>query len=161
MRVLSSSTSPKLIDGTVDRGFGRGSRLLGFPTANLNSNKSASLSEFLSCRECKDGIYIGWASVSCIDEPQKAAISVGLNPTFEDSEVRLLEAHLIDYSGTDFYGQDIRIVLCAYIREALKFSSLDELKCEIWKDCEFARHKLEKEAHLAELKNHPFLKFGS
>ena len=159
MRELHRSVKPILIEGVVEQGFGRGSKLLGFPTANVNSSSSSSLSDFLSSNKCKDGVYIGWVSVRSVKGPQKAAISVGLNPTFEDSKVRLLEAHLVDYTGPDFYGEEIRIALCAYVREALKFSSLEELKNEIWKDCEFARVSLEKEADLKNLQQHLFLEF--
>ena len=161
MRGIHRIAPPCLIEGVVEHGFGRGSKLLGFATANVSANTSASLSDFLSSEKCVDGVYVGWVSVRSIASPQKAAISVGLNPTFEDSKVRLLEAHLIDYSGPDFYGEDIRIVLCAYIREALKFECVEDLKTEIWEDCEVARQVLEKDQVFASHRNDPFLEFNS
>jgi riboflavin kinase/FMN adenylyltransferase len=126
------------IQGTVEHGFCRGSTALGYPTANINSDTSPSLSQFLCSPDCPDGVYMGWASLPSIRDPMKAAISVGLNPTFEDSEVRLLEAYLLDYKGPDFYGETLRLVITGHIRASLKFDSLESLKNAIAEDCEFA-----------------------
>ncbi len=144
MSCLRSLETPVRIEGLVEHGFGRGSTSLGFPTANLDASSSESLSVFLKSSECTDGVYIGWATIDGEKEVYKAAVSVGVNPTFEDSRVRLLEAHLLDYSGPNFYGGKLRLILVAFIRESKKFDSLDELKKAIWDDCELARVWLEK-----------------
>lgn len=160
-RVYTNLSPVTFLEGVVERGFGRGSKSLGFPTANLNSNSSASVKEFLNSPSCQDGIYVGWASIEGFEGIFNAAISVGLNPTFEDSKVRLLEAHLIDFSGPNFYGRRLRLILCAFIRPTLKFESIESLKEEIWNDCEFSREWLEKDQSSKALEGSSFLTWNS
>ena len=62
---------PFRIRGTVVKGFGRGSRELGIPTANVDA---ASLSAALG--EAVTGIYAGFASVGASDEVRAAAARV-------------------------------------------------------------------------------------
>ena len=57
MRLLES---PLLLKGTVVRGFGRGSKELGIPTANLDS---AALEASGALAGSLAGIYAGWAIV--------------------------------------------------------------------------------------------------
>ena len=54
---------PWQLKGTVVKGFGRGSKELGIPTANLDS---ASLQSALA--EAVTGIYCGWSSVGSSHE---------------------------------------------------------------------------------------------
>lgn len=145
------------LEGVVEHGFGRGSKTIGFATANLNSATSSSVKGFLESDICKDGIYIGWVGLPNGGGVFKAAVSVGNNPTFEDSKVRLLEAHLLDYVGPDFYDARIRVLLCAFIRSSSKFASIDELTSAISKDCEYARMWLTTDPALVEASKDPFL----
>lgn len=161
MRHLNRLAPFPCIEGIVEHGFGRGSKTLGYPTANLNSASSASVSSFLSSIECRDGVYIGWVTIPNFSLAFKAAISVGINPTFEDSKVRLLEAHLLDYTGPDFYDMNVRIVLCAHIRDSLKFTSIQGLIDEIHHDCEFARSWLENDMHFSRTRDHAWLRVHS
>ena len=74
----SFNGEPRILRGTVVRGFGRGSKQLGFPTANL---ESPDIKEFTNSHAT--GIYAGLARV--MNGPDSAvypaAISVGWNPT--------------------------------------------------------------------------------
>lgn len=83
MRILTKLAQPVFLDGTVEHGFSRGSKTLGFATANVNASSSKSVADFLASPLCKDGIYIGWARIPGIHAPFKAAISVGINPTYD------------------------------------------------------------------------------
>ena len=67
-----------IVRGTVVHGFGRGSKQLGFPTANLNSIDAKAFAS-----DYPTGIYAGWAKVSGGPDSRvyPAAISVGWNPT--------------------------------------------------------------------------------
>jgi FAD synthase len=143
----------------VEHGFGRGSKTLGYPTANLNCRSSPSIHEFLALSDSHDGIYMGWVALPGNSTIYKAAISIGKNPTFEDSRTRLLEAHLLDYNGEDFYNVKIRVLLCAYIRESLKFESIDELISAIDTDCAFTREWLDTDEVFSSLKHDEFLRF--
>lgn len=113
------------IDGTVVHGDGRG-RDLGCPTANLES-----ANELLPAY----GIY---ASVAIIGGRQHAAVtSVGIRPTIGDGRLTV-ETHLLDGSF-DLYGRPMRLAFVQWLREELKFDSLDALKDQIASDCAAAR----------------------
>ena len=71
------------------------------------------------------GIYMAW----CLHEEQKfrAAVSVGWNPVYNNSE-KTLEAHIISNETlSDFYGEIISVRLLRYIRAEALYSSFDAL----------------------------------
>jgi FAD synthase len=51
---------PVFMEGPVVRGFGRGSRLVGFPTANLPTERYAAT----LLPDLPVGVYYGWAMVA-------------------------------------------------------------------------------------------------
>jgi len=67
---------PWYMGGPVIKGFGRGSKILGIPTANL---PTSAISKELREHVC--GIYIGWAGLSN-KGVYKMVMSVGYNPFF-------------------------------------------------------------------------------
>ena len=89
-----------IVKGEVVHGFGRGSKLLGFPTANLNILDS-NTSFFSSLAE---GIYYGYSTLN--DIQYKSVMSIGLNPTFNTVK-KTFEVYLIGYTGDDFYGENL------------------------------------------------------
>jgi FAD synthase len=124
-----------IITGEVVHGFGRGSKLLGFPTANLNIIDS-SVSFFYSLAE---GIYYGYATLHNIK--YKAVMSIGLNPTFNTTK-KTFEIYLIGYYGDDFYGDNLTVNVVEFIRESIKCKDIEELKEWIRRDVEIAKTKL-------------------
>jgi hypothetical protein len=58
--------------GTVVKGFGRGSKELGVPTANLDPEALGS-----SLDGVQPGVYFGWASVGASGEVYKMVMSIG------------------------------------------------------------------------------------
>jgi riboflavin kinase/FMN adenylyltransferase len=58
--------------------------------------------------------------------------NVGDRPTVETEGV-IVETFIIDFDE-EIYGTEIRVDFLNYIREELKFDSLEELKCQIAKD---------------------------
>uniref|UniRef100_A0A1I7UNK0 riboflavin kinase n=1 Tax=Caenorhabditis tropicalis TaxID=1561998 RepID=A0A1I7UNK0_9PELO len=122
---------PYRFEGEVVRGFGRGGKELGCPTANMDDAVVNGLPEGLSL-----GVYYGIAQFE--GKEYKMAMSIGWNPQYHN-EKKTLEIHLIDYSGSDFYGKRMSAVIQGFIREMKSFSSLDELKAAIAKDIEIAR----------------------
>ena len=56
-----------------------------------------------------------------------AAMSLGGNPTFGESELKM-EAFLLDYAG-DLYGRPIEIDFLARLRDIERFDSVDQLVC--------------------------------
>ncbi|EFP02082.1 hypothetical protein GCK72_014987 [Caenorhabditis remanei] len=122
---------PYHFEGEVVRGFGRGGKELGCPTANMDDTVIENLPEGL-----KVGVYYGKATFK--GNTYSMAMSVGWNPQYHN-EKKTVEVHLIDYAGGDFYGKRLSAVIVGYIRDMRSFASLEELKTAIAKDIEIAR----------------------
>jgi hypothetical protein len=90
---------PWFIGGPVIKGFGRGSKVLGIPTANLPAeNFSDVVSEHTS------GVYFGWAGLSTRGV-YKMVMSIGWNPYFDNTEktvVSVLHAVISMFSSITF-----------------------------------------------------------
>lgn len=123
-----------IIIGEVVHGVGRGSKLLGFPTANLKVIDKDSFFDSLA-----EGIYYGYATLHNIK--YKAVMSIGLNPTFNTVK-KTFEVYLINYTGDDFYGDNLTVNIVEYIRESIKCRDIEELKTWIRRDVEIAINKL-------------------
>ena len=113
---------PAEVEGIVVHGDHRG-RLLGFPTANLQTPPGVLVPQL--------GIYAG-ATLG-----NRAAISIGTNPTYGGTE-RRAEAHLLDFDG-DLYGQRLVVELWERLRDEARFSSEEALVEAIGADCAQAR----------------------
>jgi len=86
------------------------------------------------------GIYAGWAYIA--NKRHKAAISIGINPTFTpDKQVPSVEAYLLDFDD-DIYGEQLKIEFIARLRDELKFDSVDALVEQIWNDVAQVRELL-------------------
>ncbi len=119
--------------GRVIYGNGLGRRL-GFPTANIETRGET--------KGMREGVYAGFTVVD--GRTYRSVINIGRSPSvITDGAVRI-ETHLIDFDG-NLYGREVRVELCAFLREERKFSSLDELKARISYD------KAEAEKILAQL----------
>jgi riboflavin kinase/FMN adenylyltransferase len=108
------------LTGRVVKGFQRG-RSIGFSTANLD------------CADLlipADGVYAGSCQVDDRDYP--VAISIGSTPTFEQQQYQV-EAHLIGYTG-DLYDRTITLRVHQWVRDQLRFPSIDELKAQLKRD---------------------------
>ncbi len=122
--------------GEVVHGLKRG-REIGYPTANLG----ADLEGFVPA----DGVYAGWL----VDEGSAdrlrpgvrypAAISVGLNPTFDDVDARQVEAYVLDETTLDLYGHRVEVRFVERLRPTLAFSGVEELVDRIGDDVERTR----------------------
>ncbi|XP_045596021.1 riboflavin kinase isoform X2 [Procambarus clarkii] len=118
---------PHFAVGTVVKGFGRGSKELGIPTANFPQHVVEQLPE-----EVTTGIYYGWAKVE--DGPTcKMVMSIGWNPYYNNKK-KSMETHIMHVFNEDFYGSELRVVMLGYIRPEKNFSSLDELITAIRND---------------------------
>jgi riboflavin kinase/FMN adenylyltransferase len=120
---------PYSVRGHVVHGDKRG-RALGFPTINLALPNERLLP--------RDGIYAVWAKMG--EGRVKAAASLGVRPTFGAGE-RLLEAHLLDFSG-DQYGEQVEVKFGKRLRDELAFASPAELSAQIARDVEETRRAL-------------------
>ena len=143
------------LSGPVANGFGRGSRKLGIPTANLPCSLFQEELAELPC-----GVYVGWAGVR--GGVHKCVCNVGFSPTFagEENPEKIVEAHLMASFDSDFYGDTMRLLLLGFIRDERKFSGIDELLSTIKGDIETGRAELDIEP-LASLARAPFLLDGT
>lgn len=118
------------VTGTVVAGAARG-HSLGFPTANVAVPPERALPA--------DGVYAALARTAR-GEVVPAAVNLGGRPTFNE-HARLLEAHLLDWSG-DLYGQELTIEFVARLRGVARFGSVDELRAQIERDVAATRAAL-------------------
>jgi riboflavin kinase / FMN adenylyltransferase len=120
---------PHFVDGVVVRGDQRG-RGLGFPTANLQVDPRIAVPA--------KGVYAGVFHGP--DGPHPAVISVGTNPTFGGSELRV-EAHLLDHEA-DLYGVSAAIDFRHHLREEHTYPSAAALVVQMEQDRAQARSLL-------------------
>jgi riboflavin kinase / FMN adenylyltransferase len=104
-------------------------RDLGYPTANIRLDHNCGL---------RHGIYA--VRVGRGAERIDGVASFGRRPTF-DNGAPLLEIFLFDFKG-DLYGQMLDIAFIGFIREELKFSSVDALIKQMDDDSARARAQL-------------------
>jgi FAD synthase len=106
---------PPRVVGKVVKGFGRGSKDLGWPTANL---ESADVDAEIAGLD--RGVYCGWGSVNG-SGPYLAVASLGINPTYSDVEKQVLELYFVHTFEEDFYGGCVRFIPSHYLRPEWKF----------------------------------------
>lgn len=145
---MSSAGLPHFAKGEVVRGFGRGSKDLGIPTANFPIEVVNDLPS-----EMNTGVYFGLAQVDKKDV-HRMVMSIGWNPFFKN-EKKSMETHILHKFDTDFYGKELRIVVLGYIRPEENFSSLDDLIRTIKDDIFKANVELDKPEY-AVYQNHSF-----
>lgn len=117
------------VSGTVIEGHKRGGPVLGIPTANLKL-----VDELFP----QPGVYAVWAEWE--DEILPAVANVGHNPTFGNDALSV-EVHILDFDR-DLYGAQVRVNFVKHIRPEQKFSGIEELKEQIFKDIAVAREML-------------------
>ncbi|GIW74199.1 MAG: hypothetical protein KatS3mg103_0721 [Phycisphaerales bacterium] len=110
--------------GTVQRGDRRG-RAIGFPTANLPASTMLPADGVYACRATlPDGRVL------------PAAANVGDRPTV-DGRRRRVEAHLIGYrppAGQPEYGWPMRLEFVSWLRDQVRFASVDDLADQLRRD---------------------------
>ncbi|KAJ4133263.1 riboflavin kinase [Fusarium falciforme] len=164
---------PLHMEGNVISGFGRGSKELGIPTANLPVD--AALTPWIA--DMPSGVYFGYASLALPsthpDHPDattskdapssnEAALlasapqsnppfhifpmvmSIGYNPFYKNT-VRSAEVHVLHKFTADFYDVPMRLLILGFIREEKDYKSLDALIEDINFDCEVAKNSLARE----------------
>ncbi|XP_021808541.1 bifunctional riboflavin kinase/FMN phosphatase-like [Prunus avium] len=141
---------PWHIGGPVVKGFGRGSKVLGIPTANLPTEGYGSL-----LSEHPSGVYFGWAGLSKRGV-FKMVMSIGWNPYFNNTE-KTIEPWLLHDFDEDFYGEELRLIIVGYIRPEANFSSLQSLIEKIHHDRKVAEEALDLPL-FSKYKDDPYLK---
>lgn len=113
---------PFFITGKVVRGDQIG-RKIGYPTANIVIEEKYKLIP-------ADGIFAVKATIGFID--YKGMAYIGSRPTMNGLN-RNIEVNIFDFDE-EIYNQQIRMEFYNFVRDDMKFSSLDELKAQIAQD---------------------------
>jgi len=111
-------------------------RKLGYPTANLKITNEEKIIP-------GNGIYAVYAEVVVNSKTSsgkrvpgsqrlKGMMSIGFRPTV-DGKKRVIEVNLFDFSA-EIYGRTLTVYVKKYLRQEIKFDSLDELVKQIDRD---------------------------
>lgn len=106
-------------------------RKIGFPTINQELSEKLCLPKF--------GVY-----ATCVEIDGKhytGVTNIGVRPTVADGEAPRAETHIIDFDE-DIYGKKVKTELVKFLREEIKFSSLEELTAQISRDCKNAKNEI-------------------
>jgi riboflavin kinase/FMN adenylyltransferase len=98
-------------------------RQLGYPTANLKVQDEEKIIP-------GNGIYAVYTEIDNIR--YKGMMSIGFRPTV-DGKKRVIEVNIFDFSK-DIYGRSLRVYVNTYLREEIKFDSLEKLVQQIDQD---------------------------
>lgn len=112
------------LSGSVIKGDQRGSQI-GFPTANMNVDNNIQIP--------KNGVYK--VNVYLNEILYEGIMNIGHKPTVSEDTRLSLEVHIFDFND-DVYGADLTVQFKKFIRDEIKFSSIDELTQQISKDIE-------------------------
>ncbi|KAJ6599308.1 riboflavin kinase [Mycena vulgaris] len=152
---------PILLAGPVQKGFGRGGKELGCPTANLPDESITPISSV-----AKTGVYYGYAQVLppkdgktelCQDDIRvhPMVMSLGWNP-FYKNEILTAEIHIMHEFRSDFYGYDMNALVLGYIRPELDYTSRDALIEDIEVDKRVALNSLSRPQYTKYMKDPHF-----
>ena len=110
------------LTGIVTEGKHLG-RNLGFPTANLYPPAS--------CLVPLNGVY----ATRVIHQGQiyPSITNVGVNPTVEEGKNIKVETHVFASVG-NWYGEEITVEFCEFIRSEIRFDNMSALKSQMEKD---------------------------
>ncbi|KAF9247111.1 riboflavin kinase [Melanogaster broomeanus] len=138
---------PIELKGIVQHGFGRGSKDLGCPTANLPDEAITHMASI-----AKPGVYYGYAHLSLTNGQLSElrhedlvvlpmVMSLGWNP-FYKNERMTAEIHIMHEFKSDFYGYNMNALVLGYIRPELDYTSREALVDDIETDKRVALNSL-------------------
>lgn len=114
--------------GKVIPGDGRGAKL-GFPTANINLIDNYVIP--------KNGVYMTNTIVD--NKKYLSATNIGFNPTFNNENLKI-ETHILNFNG-NIYGKNIEVEFIHFIRDDIKFNSVDNLIKQMRQDIQWIKNK--------------------
>lgn len=140
----------KYMTGEIVTGFGRGSKKLGVPTANIRPEDVE-----VQIAGLPSGVYFGWAKLLTSGaQPEadgsvyKMVMNIGNRPTFvkDNSPDISVEVHVMHQYKDDFYGQMIKVIVLGYLRPEMKFENINALLNRIQTDIGISKSQLDGEA---------------
>ncbi len=119
---------PYNLSGIVVHGKAIG-RKIGFPTINISQKIRYKLNP-------KTGVYV--TKVYAKGKSFLSVTSIGKSPTLKDSLSNNIETHILDVDE-DFYNEKVKLEFIDFIRDEMKFDSVDKLIKAISNDIQYAR----------------------
>lgn len=110
--------------GTVEHGFKRG-RKIGFPTLNISIPKNE--------RILGEGVYAVKVKIDKDNLWYEGMASIGHNETFGDDLEKTVEINLFNFDKS-VYGEKVIVKWYKFLREMVKFDSVEELIDQLNKD---------------------------
>ncbi|KAJ2878834.1 riboflavin kinase, partial [Coemansia asiatica] len=132
---------PIFVSGPVVKGYGRGGKQLGIPTANLPEHTVDA-----ALQNIPIGVYYGWAQVIGDGVVRPMVMSLGWNPYFKNQK-RSGEVHIIHGFDDDFYGKEMRVAILAFVRDERDYACLEDLVKDIQFDIRVALVSLQREEY--------------
>lgn len=111
-----------LLTGTIVSGNGIG-KTISYPTANIHIPEDYKLIP-------KTGSYVVRSEI--FGKKVFGMMNIGKNPTVNGLK-QTIEVHFFDLNQ-DLYGQEVQISLMSYLRDEIKFASVEKLKNQLLKD---------------------------
>lgn len=110
--------------GTAEHGFKRG-RKIGFPTLNVSIPKNE--------RILGEGVYAVKVKIDKDNSWYEGMASIGHNETFGDDLEKTVEINLFNFDKS-VYGEKVIVKWYKFLREMVKFDSVEELIDQLNKD---------------------------
>jgi riboflavin kinase/FMN adenylyltransferase len=130
-------TYPYQIRGSIIHGHEVG-RTLGFPTANIRIDEPFKLVP-------RTGVYAVWVELQ--HKRYKGMLYIGNRPTLNNGDAITLEVNILDFSD-NIYTNEITILFMHFIRDDIRFNTLEELKRQLEKDRQIIRERLNETDHV-------------
>lgn len=115
--------TPYSIEGHIVSGAQVG-RTIGFPTANIAIDDPSKIVP-------KIGVYA--VRVTICGETHKGMLYIGSRPTLDDGRAVSMEVNIFDFSR-DIYTDKIVVEFIHWVREDIRFESVEKLKEQLEKD---------------------------
>ena len=119
------------LKGNVVNGYKVG-RTIGFPTANIAIDEKSKVLPL-------NGSYAVWIIID--GKRHKGMLYLGPRPTLDYEDHISIEINIFDFSE-DIYNKTVEVEFVGFIREDMKFDSLDELSAQMREDKELAEKLL-------------------
>ena len=126
---------PFFIKGEVIHGLHHGTTI-GFPTANMDYPPNKVI--------LPTGVYQTYVILD--GKKYYSLTNIGSHPTIDELSKEIIETNIIDYHG-DLYGKNITVYFVKFIREQVKFNSLNELQKQLNKDLEECKKEIDDNQH--------------
>ena len=119
--------------GVVVSGEQIGSRVLGFPTANMQLYEPLKLIP-------GNGVY--FVKVRTLGKDFYGMCNIGNRPTVREGNATTVETNIFDFDE-DIYGLDIEVTFLKKIRDEIRFTSFTQLKAQLARDRFYCKSLIE------------------